>query len=74
MDTTKQTVAQCACLGCEYGNHSVDEIRAGRCSRFTPDIEDALKSQGWMTVHTRPPDERPLYLCNLCARAANRAG
>ena len=61
-------IAECACLGCEFGRHSVDEIRAGRCSRITRDIDEALASQGWLTIHTGPPDERSLYLCDLCAR------
>ena len=70
MGSVNPVVAECACLGCDYGRHSVDEIRAGRCSRITPDIDSALESQGWVAVHTGPPDDRSLYLCDLCARAA----
>ncbi|HEY5095873.1 MAG TPA: hypothetical protein VII69_12225 [Candidatus Eremiobacteraceae bacterium] len=60
--------AECACLGCEFGSHSVDEIRAGRCSRVTKDIGDAVKTQGWVAIHTQPPDDRSLFFCNLCAQ------
>ena len=70
MESIDPVVAECACLGCEFGSHSVDEIRAGRCSRVTPDIDEAIQSHGWIAVHTGPPDERSLYLCNLCARRA----
>jgi hypothetical protein len=66
--SSKAIIAECACLGCEFGRHSVDEIRAGRCSRVTLDIEEALSTQGWLTVHATPPDGRSLYLCDLCAR------
>jgi hypothetical protein len=68
MDSSKATVAECACLGCDFGSHSVDEIRAGRCSRVTLDIEDALKTRGWVTIHAAPPEDRSLYLCDLCVR------
>lgn len=70
MGSVNPVFAECACLGCDYGRHSVDEIRAGRCSRVTPDIESAIESQGWVAVHTEPPDDRSLYLCDLCARRA----
>jgi hypothetical protein len=68
MESEKSVLAECACLGCEYGSHSVDEIRAGRCSRVAPDIDEAIRTQGWVTIHTLPPDNRPLYLCDLCGR------
>ena len=68
MESNKAMVAECACLGCEFGRHSVDEIRAGRCSRVTLDVEKALKTQGWLAIHAAPPDDRLLYLCDLCAR------
>jgi hypothetical protein len=68
MDSNRAVVAECACLGCEFGRHSVDEIRAGRCSRVTIDVEEALKTQGWVIVHAEPPDGRSLVLCDLCAR------
>jgi hypothetical protein len=69
MGSVNPVAAECACLGCDYGRHSVDEIRAGRCSRFTADIDAAVESQGWVAVHTGPPDDRSLYLCDLCARS-----
>jgi hypothetical protein len=68
MEPHEPTVAECACLGCEYGSHSVDEIRAGRCSFVTTDIAESIRTQGWTEIHTSPPDGRSLYLCEKCGR------
>jgi len=68
MESREPILAECACLGCEFGSHSVDEIRAGRCSYVTTDIEESIRTQGWTAIHTTPPDGRALYLCEKCSR------
>jgi hypothetical protein len=72
MESSAPILAECACLGCEYGSHSVDEIRAGRCSYVTTDIAEAIRSHGWTEIHTAPPDGRSLYLCENCGRGKAR--
>ena len=72
MNSDEPTLAECACLGCEFGSHSVDEIRAGRCSFVTTDIAESVKTDGWTEIRTAPPDGRSLYLCDRCSRQSKR--
>ena len=46
MESPVPILAECACLGCEFGSHSVDEIRAGRCSFVTTDIAESTTNAG----------------------------
>ena len=67
MGSEKPVYAECGCRGCDAKGHVQDPI-SGHCSKVTPDIEDSMKFQGWMSGHSGPPENRNYYLCRSCGQ------